>query len=193
LYQEALAAVAQENWMPAVVALEKLQLLQPNYRDAVTLLAESRAQLMVAGKNMASSGRTGSSTSSLLVIGGVIAALAAFPLIGFAVFSPAARARLHLLRGNLLAAAQLYEKILSRHPERVRLYSILANIYLLLRRQDEQALKVYKAILNLNLATQKREEINAIVSQKYLTEGRTDSDAIEVLENALKIERRKQN
>ncbi len=193
LYQEALAAVAQENWMPAVVALEKLQLLQPNYRDAVTLLAESRAQLMVAGKNMASSGLTGSSTSSLLAIGGVIAALAAFPLIGFAVFSPAARARLHLLRGNLLAAAQLYEKILSRHPERVRLYSILANIYLLLRRQDEQALKVYKAILNLNLATQKREEINAIVSQKYLTEGRTDSDAIEVLENALKIERRKQN
>jgi len=117
LYQEALAAAAQENWMPAVVALEKLQLLQPNYRDAVTLLAESRAQLMVAGKNALSSNRTGSSP---MAIGGAIAAIVLLPALGFVAFSPATRARFYLLRGNLLAAAQLYEKILSRHPERVR-------------------------------------------------------------------------
>jgi len=54
-------------------------------------------------------------------------------------------------------------------------------------------MKIYQAILNLNIATHKREEINAIVSQNYLTEGRTDADAITVLENALKVERRKQN
>jgi hypothetical protein len=69
----------------------------------------------------------------------------------------------------------------------------LANIYLLLGRHDEQALKIYKAILQLNIATPKRDEINTIVAQNYLTEGRTDSDAIEVLENALKAERLKQN
>jgi len=95
--------------------------------------------------------------------------------------------------GDLLAAAQIYEKILLRHPERVRLYPILANLYLLLRRQDEAAMKIYKAILNLNIATQKHEEINALVAQNYLAEGRTDSDAIAVLESALKIERRKQH
>jgi len=190
LYQEALAARAQENWMPAVVALEKLQLLQPNYRDAITLLAESRAQLMATGKNTV---EREPAENSLLSIGGVLAAIVVFPLIGYAAFSATARARLHLLRGNLLAAALIYEKILLRHPERARLYAILANLYLLLRRQDEPALKIYKAILNLNIATQKREEINAIVSQNYLTEGRTDSDAIAVLESALKTERRKQN
>ena len=187
LYQEALAAHIQENWIQAVVALEKLQLLQPNYRDAVTLLAESRAQLMVVGNGREPAG------NSLLSIGGVLAAIVAFPLIGYAAFSATARARLQLLRGNLLAAAQIYEKILLRHPERVRLYPILANLYLLLRRQDEAAMKIYKAILNLNIATQKHEEINALVAQNYLAEGRTDSDAIAVLESALKIERRKQH
>lgn len=190
LYQEALTARAQENWMQSVVALEKLQLLQPNYRDAVTLLAESRAQLVLAGKNTLTRGPAG---NSLLSISGMLAAIVGLPLIGYVAFSATARARLHLLRGNLLAAAQIYEKILLRHPERVRLYPILANLYLLMRRQDEQAMKIYKAILNLNIATQKREEINALVAQNFLTEGRTDSDAIAVLENALKVERRKQN
>jgi hypothetical protein len=48
-------------------------------------------------------------------------------------------------------------------------------------------------ILQLNLPVANREEINAIVTQKYLTEGRMDYDAIEVFEEALKAERRKQN
>lgn len=190
LYQEAQTARAQENWIQAVVALEKLQLLQPNYRDAVTLLAESRAQLVLTGKNTLTREPAG---NSLLSIGGALVAIVGLPLIGYVAFSATARARLHLLRGNLLTAAQIYEKILLRHPERVRLYPILANLYLLMRRQDEQAMKIYKAILNLNIATQKREEINALVAQNFLTEGRTDSDAIAVLENALKVERRKQN
>ncbi|MCG3121137.1 MAG: hypothetical protein ALAOOOJD_04115 [bacterium] len=190
LYQEALAARAQEDWLQAMVALEKLQLLQPNYRDVVTLLAEARAQVSVAGRNAAAAGDSGSVWPA---IGGVLVALVMLPVLGFIVFSSSTRARLHLLRGNLLAAAQLYEKILARHPDRVKLYPLLANIYLLMHRQDERAMKIYQAVLNLNIATQKRDEINAIVAQNYLTEGRTDSDAIAVLENALKTERRKQN
>lgn len=189
LYQEALAAAGKKDWMQAVVALEKLQLLQPNYRDAATLLADAHTQLNDAGKNLAAEDDAG---SSLLDTGGVIVAIVILPLIGMAAFSKSTRARLQLLRGNLTAAAQLYEQILARHPERLKLYPILANLYLLIQRHDEQAMKIYKAVLNLNIATQRRDEINALVAQKYLTEGRTDSDAIEVLENALKSERLKQ-
>lgn len=189
LYQEALAARAQEDWLQALVALEKLQLLQPNYRDVVTLLAESRAQVSAAGRTAAEN----SGGSAWPVIGGALVALVMLPALGVMAFSATTRARLHLLRGNLLAAAQLYEKILLRHPDRVKLYPLLANIYLLMQRQDERAMKIYQTVLNLNIATQKRDEINAIVAQNYLTEGRTDSDAITVLENALKNERRKQN
>jgi len=190
LYQEALTAAGKKDWLQTVVALEKLQLLQPNYRNAVALLAEARARLSDAGKNVVAENASG---SSLLNAGGVIVAVVVLPLIGLAAFSKSTRARLHLLRGDLTAAAQLYEQILTRHPERVKLYPILANLYLLIQRHDEQAMKIYKAVLNLNIATQRRDEINALVAQKYLTEGRMDSDAIEVLENALKSERLKQN
>jgi len=187
LYQEAVAARGQKKWLQAVVALEKLHLLQPNYRDVVELLAEARAQLSGVEKN------AGSGSGSLLTVGGAVVALILLPVIGLIAFAPAIRARLHLLRGNLMAAALIYEKILSRHPGRLKLYPILANIYLLIRRYDEPAMKVYQVILNLNIATQKRDEINAIVAQKYLTEGRMDSDAISVLEGALKAERQKQS
>lgn len=186
LYQEAGLAIEKREWMEAVVALEKLQLVQPGYRDAVGLLAEARANLTVAAAG-------GSGSNTWLYAGGAFCALVLFPLAGFIVFSPATRARLHLLRGDYIAAAKLYEKILQRRPGRVKLYPLLANIYLLMGRQDEQALKIYKAILQLNIATHKHDEINTIVAQNYLTEGRTDSDAIAVLESALKAERQKLN
>ncbi len=183
LYQEADLAIEKREWMEAVVALEKVQLVQPGYRDAAGRLAEARANLTVAAGG----------SSEWLYVAGALCALVLFPVAGFVVFSPATRARFHLLRGNYFAAVQLYEKILQRHPGRVKLYSLLANIYLLMGRQDEQALKIYKTILQLNIATHKRDEINTIVAQNYLTEGRTDSDAIAVLENALKAERLKLN
>lgn len=186
LYQEAGLAIEKRAWMEAVVALEKLQLVQPGYRDAVGLLAEARANLTVAATD-------GSGSNTWLYVGGAFCALVLFPLAGFIAFSPATRARLHLLRGDYIAAAKLYEKILQRRPGRVKLYPLLANIYLLTGRQDEQALKIYKAILQLNIATHKHDEINNIVAQNYLTEGRTDSDAIAVLESALKAERLKLN
>jgi len=189
LYQEALAAREKNDWLPAMIALEKVQLLQPHYRDAAILLGEARANLHHAQPSVTPSE---SDSASPFLWGGAFVAILALPL-GLVAFSPSARARLHLLRGNLAGAAQLYEQILKRHPNRVKFYPQLANIYLLMGRNDEQALRIYKAVLNLNLAAQKREEINAIVAQNYLAEGRVDSDAINVFENALKSERHRQN
>ncbi|MDZ7363924.1 MAG: tetratricopeptide repeat protein [candidate division KSB1 bacterium] len=194
LYQEALRAAEKKDWLQTVVALEKLELLQPDYRNAAALLAEARARLPRAGRDAVAEDPSSSSmlNTKMGAAGGVIVAVVLLPLIGMIAFSKSMRARLYLLRGNLAAAALLYEQILARHPERVKLYPILANLYLLIQRYDEQAMKIYKAVLNLNIATPRRDEINALVAQKYLTEGRTDSDAIEVLENALKSERLKQ-
>ncbi|MDZ7291529.1 MAG: tetratricopeptide repeat protein [candidate division KSB1 bacterium] len=189
LYREAMLAREKKDWMQAVVALEKLQMLPSNYPDVTTLLAEARTNLSLADAG-ATAGRKG---NAFLYASGLLIVVVVFPLAGIFALSPALRARMHVLRGNYLIAAQLYEKILQRHPERLKLYPLLANIYLLLGRYDEQALKIYKTIAQLNIATHKRDEINAIVAQNYLTEGRTDSDAIEVLENALKAERQKLN
>jgi tetratricopeptide (TPR) repeat protein len=190
LYQDAMRAFAHEDWLQAVIAFEKIQVLQPNYRDVIDRLAQARAKLLAVGK-------TGVSTPPrtndglYFYVGGALAALVVLPLLGSVVLSPAARARIYLLRGDYIAAAQLYEKVLERHPNKVKLYPMLANIYLLLGRNDKKALKAYKMVLQLNLATRNRDEINALVAQNYLLEGRTDWDAIEVLENALKAERRR--
>jgi tetratricopeptide (TPR) repeat protein len=113
------------------------------------------------------------------------------PALGLALFSPSVRAHFCTLRADYAGAAQIYEKLLARNPKRVNLYPKLANLYLILGRMDERALKIFKTILQLNLATPNLEQINTIVAQHFLTEGRTDSDAIQVLEDALKAEQGK--
>ncbi|MDZ7291530.1 MAG: hypothetical protein ONB44_23170 [candidate division KSB1 bacterium] len=190
LYQSGLAALEQHDWLQAVISFEKIQVLQPNYRDVLDRLAHARANL-TAGKKSGGQGQTRVSDRLYFYVGGALTAFVMLPLLGFIAFSPGLRARIHLMRGNYLAAAQIYEGMLAHRPSKTKLYPLLANIYLLLGRDDEAALKVYKTVLQLNLAARHRDEISTIVAQKYLTEGRTDSDAIEVLENALKAERRR--
>jgi tetratricopeptide (TPR) repeat protein len=191
LYQQALAAAGREEWMQAVVDFEKVQLLWPGRVEVAERLAEARAKLAMA-KRAANTTAPGATLSTLSIYLGGAAALLILPLLGFAAFSPATRARLQCLRGNYAVAAQIYEKVLARNPDKVKLYPALANIYLLLGRNDESALKIYKTVLQLNLATHHREEMNVVVAQKYLVEGRTDSEAIEILEGALKAEQRRQ-
>jgi tetratricopeptide (TPR) repeat protein len=190
LYEAALAAMDKADWAGAAAVLKKLCLLQPDYRDAIELLVRARINLEKSqsdGNGVAAAGG-----KSFFYLGGAFAGLIVLAALGLIGFSPAARARLHLLRGNPAHAAQIYEKMLQRHPERVKLYLPLANIYLNLGKRDERAMRAYKMILQLNLATRHREEINTIVAQRYLTEGRMDTDAIEVLENALQAELRNQ-
>jgi len=191
LYQEALIFQEKADWMQAVVAFEKIQLLQPDYRDVAGRLAQARMNLNLTKTPAKNQRQADSDMSSTLYVAGAAAALLVLPLLGLVVFSPAARARFYLLKGDYAGAAALYEKALTNNPQRVKLYPTLANIYLLMGRHDERALKVYKTILQLNLATKNREEITATVGQHYLSEGRTDSDAIDVLENLLKVEHRK--
>ncbi len=190
LYEAALAAMDKADWTVAATVLKKLCLLQPDYRDTIELLVRARINLEKSKSESNGVAATGGKT--FFHIGGAFAGLIVLAALGLIGFSPAARARLHLLRGNPADAAQIYEKMLQRHPERVKLYLPLANIYLNLGKRDERAMRAYKMILQLNLATRHREEINTIVAQRYLTEGRMDTDAIEVLENALQAELRNQ-
>jgi tetratricopeptide (TPR) repeat protein len=193
LYRAAVTAYAKGDHTRAVMTFEQLQAIQPNYRDVAERLTQSQTSLgQLATANPATANAKGYSFSGSFYIYGTIAAIIAGPLFGFMMFSPSVKARLCLLKGDYKGAAQIYEKVLARNPDRVKLYPALANLYLLMGRHDESALKVYKTILNLNLATNNRDEITATVGQHYLSEGRTDSDALGVLENLLKAEQRKQ-
>jgi len=192
LYQAGLNAATQHDWMQAVINFEKLQLIQPNYPALNDRLAESRTNFKATQPTGLNDAVRNSMTKALYLTGG-FAAFLLLSVAGFMGFSPASRARFQLWRGNGKAAAQIYEKLLRQQPHKVKLYLPLSKIYLRLGRNDEPAMKAYKTVLNLNLATQQRDEINAIVAQKYLAEGRMDTDAIEVLESALKSELHKQN
>lgn len=187
LYQEALALMDQQSWNEALVVLEKIRLRDPDYRDVIDLVATVRAQLTTAGLASAAAASPKSGSSSLLWIGVALSAII-FPVAGAFLFIPGVRARYYLMRGNYLAAAQIYERMLEKNPGKIKLYRPLADLYLLMGRKDEQAMKVFKMIVRLNLATPKQEEIQALLAQNYLQEGKTDDDAILVLEAALKAE-----
>ncbi len=187
LYQEALALMDENSWEEALVVLEKIRLIDPGYRDALDLLATARARLATSAAPGAAKKGT-SKASSPLLWSVLFFSLVALPAVGAYIFLPGVRARYYLMRGNYLAAAQVYERMLERNPGKIQVYKALADLYLLTGRRDEQAMKVFKMVMRLNLDTPKQEEINALLTQNYLKEGKTDEDAISVLEAALKAE-----
>jgi len=132
-----------------------------------------------------------SNSRNFFYAAGVVIALLILSALGLFALSPVARARLLLFRGRYTAAARIYEGALMRQPGRLKLYPPLAHTYLLMGRRDQDAMRIYRMILQFNLATGYRDEINTVVAQKYLTEGRTDDEAVGVLEQALKVEKRR--
>ncbi len=185
-YQDGLAALETGDYINAFVNFKSIELVAPNYKDISEKLDEAKKQL---SENVPrAQGRT---LLGDVLLAGTVALAIILPIVGLYAFSPAARARILLLQGDYSKAAGIYERLLDRRPTRLKLYPVLANIYLLEGRTDEQAIKVFKMILQLNLLTHRRDDINAIVAQRFLSEGRKDHDAINIMEDALLIEMRK--
>ncbi len=128
-----------------------------------------------------------------LPVAGILAVVLPFFLLSLVVFSPAVRIYFYSWRGNREAVIKIYEKMLQHNPQKANLYTLLADLYLLQRRDDEAALKVYETVLLLNLPTRNREALHLLLAEKYIEQGRRDPEAIAVLEKALAIEQRQQN
>jgi Tfp pilus assembly protein PilF len=184
LYRDGLAALEKNDWPNAVVHFESLQALEPGYRDVQAQRARAWKKLKES-RAAENAGFYGGRNKTLLSIG--LASLTLLVIWGVVAAWPHAQACYRLWRGDDRGAAQVYEKILQRHPRRAKLYSPLAEIYLLSDRKDDRAIKVYKAALQLNLAAAQRQEIKENVVQHYLTTDQIDDDAIPVLEEALKV------
>ncbi|MFQ6114971.1 MAG: tetratricopeptide repeat protein, partial [bacterium] len=176
-------ALQNGDWHRAVLAFEKVQLLDPHYKDIQNKIADARFHLNRTNLSQIPSGER-KSPNTVLMIGLTISGLV-LPLVGILVFSPTTRARLYLLSGKNNRAAYIYERLLSKSPGRVKLYPLLADIYLLENRRDERALKVFEMVLRLNLTAKNKPEINSIVANHYLSEGRTDAHAIQIMEREL--------
>lgn len=198
LYQKAIAFIEQENWLKAIIALEKLKLVAPDHQpsDVENLLQLAHGKLRAA-EFAEVPARRPSPGGSLAWVAGLLIGLLAIPAVSIFAFSPTMRARYYLLRGKYQAAASIYERLIEKNPARLWLYPTLANVYLLAGRNDEQAIKVFKMILKLNLAFPHRDQIVHLVTQKYLTDGKPaqesipDDTDIGILEQALQQEQRR--
>lgn len=190
LYEEGELAMQNGEWQQAVQAFEKIQSIEPGYRDVRNKLADARFNLNKKKHAEPAAQPQPMFAVHFMTTAAVMAALA-LAIIAFFAFSPVIRARIHLLRGQYDRAAAIYEKILTKKPGKIKLYSTLANIYLLENRRDERALKVFETIIRLNILTNKREEINSILANHYLNLGRTDMSAIKILEKELDTKMRK--
>lgn len=180
-------AVQDQNWVQAVASLELLRAMVPEDERIQQQLLDARGSLQHIDSGRAEAG-TGNLSGGTMAVAGAVAAMLVLPLSGVYVFSPTARARVHLLRGKYSAAATIYERIIARNPGRIKLYPALANIYMLTSRQDENALKVYKTVLQLDLPVQDRERMHSLMAQKYVAGESTDGDAIDILEKELQKE-----
>jgi tetratricopeptide (TPR) repeat protein len=189
VYESGLLALQNGDWAQAVSIFEKVQRLDPTYKEVQNKLVDARFNLNKIQKPLAPP-QPSKRLSLGLVLGSTLSIIL-LPIFGILFFSPVTRARLYLLQGKYHRAAAIYEQILRKDPGRIKLYPLLANIYLLENRRDERAIKIFEMILKLNILTSRKEEINSIMANHYLLQGRTDMNAIQILEKELESKIRK--
>jgi len=189
VYESGLLALQNSDWTQAVSVFEKVQRLDPTYKEVQNKLADARFNLTKIQKPLAQP-QPSKPLNLGMVIGSTLSIIL-LPIFGILFFSPVTRARLYLLQGRYDRAATIYEQILRKDPGRIKLYPLLANIYLLENRRDERAMKIFEMILKLNILTSRKEEINSIMANHYLIQGRTDMNAIQILEKELESKIRK--
>ncbi|MGH7494185.1 MAG: tetratricopeptide repeat protein [bacterium] len=185
-------ALAHEDWFRALAVLGHLEKLEPDNHEVKRRLKEARAQMQIAQLGVSHVEVEGTGKRFLLVAG-ALAAVFGLPMAAAFAFSSTNRARFHLMRGNFKRAAQLYENLLLRRPDRISIYPRLAQLYLLLGRHDEAALRVFNTIVRLNLPMPQRQSINDVLASSYLRHRRVDQEAIEVLETPLREELQRHN
>lgn len=191
LYAEGKNHFDNGNWLQAIIVFEKLQQLKPGYRD----VAE---KLLFAQSNSATQQETELATdlSPVQVDAqnspgnffsvGVIISLFIIPLGIIFFVIPSGRVKLFLLQGKYQQAARIYESLLLKNPHKVKLYPELAQIYLMQKRKDDTAIKVYGISLQQNINWKLKEKLIEFTDRK-ITSG-TKHNEINSLEEQLKME-----
>lgn len=166
LVHQALTAFERDDWKSTVITLERLKFVQPNYRDLDDLAAVARTNFLRQAQGAEALAGNDNPKFSPLVIALAVLTVSGWLGLGLLAFSSAGRARFYRWRGNDVTAALLYEQMLAQKPERVELYPLLAEIYLRQQRRDATALQTFQKVLELNLQTPHRAELQAIMAEQ---------------------------
>lgn len=191
-YAEGTEHFANGEWLKSILAFEKIQHIDPNYKDVSEKLMAAQnnldsAQVADASGNLINKdSNLNSNGKNWIIIGGIAFSAILIPL-GVAFFVvPTTRAKLLLIQGNYQKAAMIYESILMKKPNREKLYPSLAHVYLLLNRNDETARKVYEIALQMEIDPQLRQRLDEMSNKKFLNQN--ESSNLESLEEKLKRE-----
>ena len=190
-YADAMKNIDDGEWLQAIVMLEKLQQLKPGYRDVNEKLllaqqgytAETRTDEVVDLPVVATA--TKGRSNNLLPVGALLS-LFIIPLGIIFFIVPTGRVKLYLMQGKYQKAAGVYESLLLKKPHRVKLYVELAQIYLLQKRKDETALKVYNISLQQNINTKLKEKLIEFTDRTI--SANTKKNEVKTLEEQLKME-----
>ncbi len=178
-------ATGQQDWNQAAALYDKLEALDPTNLQLRQEAEQVRVQLLIAQTGLARVEARGSAPPwwELAIFA---SCLLLFALLLFLAFSLHLRARYYMKRGALRRAAQVYENALQRKPQRFNLYPLLAEIYLRDNRTDASAMKIFKAVLDLNLPTPAREAITAVVSNQAKPGMSRNPETLHALEAAVR-------
>lgn len=190
-YTEGVNHFSNGEWLKAILAFEKAQQINPNFKDVSEKLqiAQSNVNRSIVADISTNSQNNQSFSQQQSGNWVMIAAILSILLVpaGVAFFAvPQTRAKWLLIQGNYQKAALIYESILLKKPNKVKLYPSLAHIYLLQNRNDDTARKVYDITLQMKISEEMKQKIDEVINKKYLDS--MNRDNIVGLEEQLKRE-----
>ena len=183
-YQEALDLMQKQEWLRAGIVLEKIRIMNPNYKNTDFLLGQVKQNLDVTNFSEANAGGpdSKSKTSGILLLA-FFAGLVVVP-VGLLFLSPATRAKYYILLKRYDKAREIYERMLTQKPNNIKLYITLANIYVNERRIDEVAIRVFERAIQYN--DNLKIQLEPIVTRYYLERAKTSDSPMHLLNDSLR-------
>jgi len=190
-YAEGVDHYNNGDWLKAILAFEKIQQIDPNYKDVSEKLLSTQnnlndPEIVDLSENISINATNSKQENGNWVFIGAALSVLLVPLGVVFFFVPTTRAKWLLRQGKCQKAALIYESILMKKPNKTKLYPSLANIYLLLNRNDDTARKVYEIALQMNINPQLRQRLDEITNKQYLTQ--SESNDVASLEEKLRKE-----
>ncbi len=185
-YEEALDLMEKQQWQGAIIYLEKTKLIKPNYKSTDFLLNHAKQNIeimeMTAGKESSTGSKQG---SPFTLIFALLASIVALPVAILSI-SPASRAKYFILLRKYDRAREIYERMLSKKPNNIKLYITLANIYINENRVDEVAVRIFERAIQYNDSL--KVQLEPIVARYYLQKAKSSATPKSLIQGVLKEE-----
>lgn len=185
-YEGALDLMQKQEWQRAIILLEKVKLIKPNYKNTDFLMSQAKHSIEVANSASFNESQDQSgSGSSPIIIFALLASIVALP-VAILSASPVYRAKYFILLKKYDRAREIYERMLTKKPNNVKLYITLANIYINENRVDEVAIRVFERAIQYN--DNLKIQLEPIVTKYYLKKGKSSGTPKSLIQGDLKEE-----